>query len=329
MLRPKTLKGCVLSTFSYEETKQVCLEYPSLFSSPWYESWVWREKAISDFGISERFFDLVPNLAPSQRYLQLKSYVTLTPDMLFKDGEGVYEAKAGYRKAVELDNKEMQKFFLNGKYPKQEKKPCLKSNPLNKKIKKGIREGGNHEDLLIDILMTGRVDWLDQVLHRYFVLPQGFSIARDVPHVPFWSNTFPLLHHLPVYRGSLNVHSIMVHAIATSNGRIVDFFRSIFREQVQEEIHNFYLYNKMGLELSKNPEETFAIHRRFKQPDMDIEAPFMVEQFLDLADDYDGAIMYEPGNITTLQSVLPFLSREDIENLYISDDYPVTQQMLG
>nr|WIL04602.1 hypothetical protein Cduv_122 [Cedratvirus duvanny] len=117
----KTLKGTVLSTFSYSQTQKLCAENPTVFDCDW---GLWREKAIADFGISGEFFDLVPQLSGAQRYLQIKSYYVLTPDMavrVYSDGyiEGVYETVAGYKIARDTLDSAMQMFFSNRLKPEQ------------------------------------------------------------------------------------------------------------------------------------------------------------------------------------------------------------------
>jgi hypothetical protein len=338
----ESLKGAVLSTFSYQQTKQVCLEYPSIFGSPWDQAWVWKEKAMVEFDISEEFFALVPNLSPSQRYLQIKSYVTLTPDMIVKihDGgkiEGVYELQAARDRAIDLDCKPMKRFFASGSFSREDEftfsrkrnRELVENGRAGIDVKQGILEGTRSAKFLEDVLLAGRVDWLDQVIHRYFVLPPGFSIERDVPRVPFWAKEFPLVD-LPIYTGSLDRYSIIINAICSSDTRIVDFFRSIFRDKIGEEISNFYIYNKIGLECSGAPEETFGVHKRFKQPEDDIDFPPMIEQVLDLAEDYEGAIIHNRGNVVAIQSILPFLTKEDKDglDLWMSDDFPLSEKLL-
>nr|WIL03145.1 hypothetical protein Cbor_108 [Cedratvirus borely] len=388
----RSLKGVVLSTLSYTQTQELCFRNPTAFDCDWD---LWRDKAVADFDISEQFFDLVPQLPGSQRYLQIKSYHVLTPDMavrVYPDGfiEGVYEAVTGYLKARSQD---MKAFFANRLKPEQELylieegrldlipqppsgKVTLQSKEANDReepesntnykpdyrgyiysylqevLRRGngdkafinialnadyedteryfpqaLREGSTHPALLEIVLSSGRTDWIDQVLHRYFTLPPGFSIEKDIEYVPFWSEEFPI-YELPLYQGSwIEAREILAAAVRGSNVKVTDFFRSIFRDKLQNISDIVRENNKKGLLLQKNPEACLGIHRRFRQVPNII--PFMIEQALDLGD-FLNLIRGEPGNIPNLFVSLPYLDGEDLQKLErtLRKNYPLSKRML-
>lgn len=357
MFRVKTLKGCILFALSYTETKDLCLQYPSLFGSPWYDSWVWKEKALADFNISGEFFDLVSDLPPSQRYLQIKSYHVLTPDMavrLHPDGfiEGVYEAMAGYRRAKREENKEMKIFFANRLKPEQIKilnregrvhKPdrTLDQSVIDKLNRpqsykppsqerhslSGLKRGRKDRDFLYMILESGRIDWLDQILHRYFVLPPGFTIHKDIPHTPFWAKEFPI-YKLEAYQGEeLDLDDLYSYMFQACDSRVVDFLRSILDGKTIPREHNSLL----GCFAIKNPEETFAIYKRLGDPDDPyLNIPPSLEKVLDRGEGYYQMAVDNLGNIPLLLALLPFLTREEVEWLVenYGTGYPLTEKIL-
>ncbi|SHO33166.1 Hypothetical protein BQ3484_98 [Cedratvirus A11] len=374
----KSLKGVVLSTFSYAQTKEICVQYPTIFASPWYESWVWREKAMADFAISGEFFDLVPNLSPSQRYLQIKSYHVLTPDMAVRVHhdvddyfiEGVYEAPAGYLLAKHLDDKEMKIFFANRLKPEQIKSlnkigrvhmpsrtldketidrlnapRSYKPQPKPRIVKSflsGLKKGRKDVKFLYMVLESGRVDWLDQILHRYFNLPPGFSIQKDIPYTPFWAEEFPL-YDLPLYNGELSkidsyyddtvttdyiepdVGDLFCYMLNAYDTRVVDFFRSILRHKDRVSSHRLFL----GVFAPKNPEETFAIYKRLGKSygrRLSISTP---EKAL-LEKTYVKTIVDNLGNIPLLQTLLPFVDKREVVRIMevYAKGYPLTEKIL-
>lgn len=386
MLRPKTLKGAVLYTFSYEQTKQVCLEYPSIFGSPWYDSWVWREKAMADFDISGEFFDLVRSsasdgvsLAPSQRYLQIKSYHVLTPDMAvkvhydesFPEGyfiEGIYEAPAGYMFAKRLADREMKIFFANRLKPEQIKMfnrhgrvhipsrtldhamidklnapRSYRPQPKPKVVKSflsGLKKGRRDINFLYMVLESGKTDWIDQVLHRYFNLPKGFSIQKDIPYTPFWAEEFPL-YDLPIYDGELlkidsyfdkvlsrctepDLADFYFYMLNAYDTRVVDFFRSILRGKNDPDCRSY-----LGEFSPKNVEESFGIYKRLgKSRDKSIFPP-PLEKVLQ-EKNYTETIIDNMGNIPLLQTLLPLVVKKDIERIaeVYARGYPLTEKIL-
>ncbi|SOB74335.1 hypothetical protein BQ9231_00452 [Cedratvirus lausannensis] len=82
----QTLYSTILKNYTYDELKKLCLdpEFNLLFDCEW---GIWRDKAQADFGISPQFFDLIGVLPGPERYLQIASYIKLSPS-----SEGVYEA---------------------------------------------------------------------------------------------------------------------------------------------------------------------------------------------------------------------------------------------
>nr|WIL04607.1 hypothetical protein Cduv_127 [Cedratvirus duvanny] len=363
----KTLKGTVLSNLSYTETKKLCTEYPTVFDC---DRNLWREKAIADFGISGEFFDLVPQLSGAQRYLQIKSYHVLTPDLavrVYEDGyiEGVYEAVAGFLKAHEIKDKVMEGFFASrlqriqvryiedrGTYvypqsslstdlieklnsPKREREKHLNFMAANALYE--IKKGNKTLSRLMDLVESSRVDYLDQILHLYFTLPPGFSIQKDIPYTHFWAEEFPL-YDLPPYTGTRQ-QELIAAAITSSDTRIVDFFRSILRGTIGDEVTNFYTHNSKGLELHKRPEEAFGTYKRFKKSEYKFSHIPMVEEILDLGERYIDGVANNLGNITTLQSLLPLFTKRDLLHLPfftgkgeyyydVRDGYPLSRKLV-
>ncbi|QIN54229.1 hypothetical protein [Cedratvirus kamchatka] len=375
----KTLKGTVLSTFSYTQTKEVCSKYPSVFGSPWYESWVWREKAMADFDISGEFFDLVPHLSPSQRYLQIKSYHVLTPEMAVKvhydeslpEGyfiEGVYEARTGYVLAKKLEDKEMKIFFANRLKPEQIKilnregrvhmpsrtldqatidklnaPKSYKPQPAPETVRSflsGLKKGRKDVRFLYMVLESGRTDWIDQVIHRYFNLPPGFSIQKDIPYTPFWSQEFPL-YDLPLYNGELSkidsyydetvisnyiepdVGDLFCYMRNAYDTRVVDFFRSILRGKNVPNHRSF-----LGMFSPKNVEESFGIYMRLGEPCGKLLFSPSLEKVLQ-EKNYTEIIIDNLGNIPLLQTLLPLAEKRDVERIYevYAKGYPLTEKI--
>ncbi|SHO33164.1 Hypothetical protein BQ3484_96 [Cedratvirus A11] len=355
----KTLKGTVLSILSYSQTQKLCAEHPTVFDCDW---GLWRDKAMADFEVSKEFFDLVPQLPGSQRYLQIKSYVTFTPDMtvrVYEDGfiEGVYEAYIGYLKAVGTRNKAMEAFFANRLKPNQVSdlnKQGILTLPIQpplalqyiealnsskdyksdyikyteKAFYKGLANGDKSKTFLNLVLTSGRTDWIDQIIHRYFVLPEGFSIESYIEYVPFWAKEFPI-YDLPLYTGEwYDAQELLSSAIKGANVRVVDFFRSIFRNRMEELSYVVGESNKHGLDVQKKPEETFGIYKRFKH--VAKIAPFMLEQTLDMELDFLYLIKREPGNIPNLLVSLPFLDRDDLDDVLktLASNYPLSTRII-
>lgn len=141
---------------------------------------------------------------------------------VYEDGfiEGVYESYAGYLKAVNTRNKAMELFFVNRLKPEkvsylvQQRLLTPPIQPLSREyiealnsskdyksdyskyieeaFYKGLANGDKSKTFINIVLTSGRIDWIDQILHRYFTLPEGFSIESYIEYVPFWAEEFPL-----------------------------------------------------------------------------------------------------------------------------------------
>nr|WIL04600.1 hypothetical protein Cduv_120 [Cedratvirus duvanny] len=278
---------------------------------------------------------------------------------VYPDGfiEGVYESYAGVLKAVSTRNKPMKSFFASRLKPEQvpilmeESLLTLPIQPLsleyiealnsnkdyksdyNKYVEEdfytGLSIGNKRKNFLYLILSSGRTDWIDQIIHRYFTLPKGFSIESHIKYVPFWAEEFPV-YGLPPYKGRWNeAQEMLSYAIEGSNVKVVDFFRSIFRENLEKISYGVNKSNKQGLFTQKKPEETFGIYKRFKQ--ISKVTPFMLEQALDTESGFLYLLEYEPGNIPKLLVSLPFLHEADLEKFRktLSFKYPLSQKIIS
>ncbi|SOB74406.1 hypothetical protein BQ9231_00523 [Cedratvirus lausannensis] len=353
----KSLKGTVLSTFSYTQTQKLCAEHPTAVDCDWD---LWREKAMADFAISGEFFDLVPQLPGSQRYLQIKSYHVLTPDMAVKvypDGfiEGVYEAYAGYLKALVKNDTSMRYFFSSRLKDKQvaelvnQEMLSLPLQPLSQEfintlnskkdyssdyshfvqgaLEKALRGEGDRSTFLF-ILSSGRTDWIDLILHEYFVLPEGFSIEENIDYVPFWAEEFPI-YELPLYPGEwYDAQNILSAAIRGANVKVIDFLRSVFRDKLDMISPIMWESAKQALDIQKKPEEVFGIYRRFRNvPQV---RPFMVEQALDLKKGFFYLVEKKLGNVPDLLVSLPFLTGDEFALLRarLAANYPLSDRII-
>ncbi|QIN54303.1 hypothetical protein [Cedratvirus kamchatka] len=101
----KSLYSTILRNYTYEELERLCLDpdFAILFDCDW---GIWRDKAVVDFDVSPQFFDLIRVLSGPQRYLQIASYVKLTPL-----SENAYEPISGFREARFRKDKEMLLWF--------------------------------------------------------------------------------------------------------------------------------------------------------------------------------------------------------------------------
>nr|WIL03108.1 hypothetical protein Cbor_188 [Cedratvirus borely] len=124
--QPLTLYSTILRNYTYEQVRDLCFAPGSTFGSAFDCEWgVWRDKAVADFDISPQFFDLVRSLGASngirtlsgsQRYLQIASYVKLSPLSAVRvlpggQIEGVYESIKGIRVAKERKDAQAMMFF--------------------------------------------------------------------------------------------------------------------------------------------------------------------------------------------------------------------------
>jgi hypothetical protein len=281
------------------------------------EDWnLWREKAVSEFGISARFFNLVRTIPAAQRYLQIKTYYLLSPDSstrLYRDTgyvEGVYTSVAGYLEAQARGDREMGLFFYSRL--REEEKALLEPWLEKREVP---------SEKLYQILEEGNVVELDKVIHDYFTLPEGFSIEKDILQVPFWEP--PPLYNIPLLDKVEDVDSIMHSALVGLNVRVVDFFRSLFRRDPSNASYSIY----QGLIKHGRAEEAYGIALRFPiRDDTESGYNYMTEMFLNpqlnslQAETFISALDENPGNITMLTALLPYIRKSKIREYYASLD---------
>ncbi|SPN79424.1 Hypothetical protein BRZCDTV_334 [Brazilian cedratvirus IHUMI] len=345
----KSLYSTVLHNYTYEQVRDLCFASDSTFGNVFDCDWgVWRDKAVVDFGVSPQFFDLVPNLSGPQRYLQIASYVKLTPlsgVRVYEDGtiEGVYEAWKGYTQARLRKDPDMLLWFANRIKPEQQTGP---RRNISQKTQSAIDDFAQpkekkqfifrYEDLLW-FVKHGKIRELDEIIHNYFTLPEGFSIEKDVPYVPFWEITdkYSALLDLPLQDYSGDIEDL-VNALASSGDvRIVDFFRSIFRDRL-DLLESRYASAQKSLLLHGKPEETFGIEVRFFNPEKYIEYQYMAETLLGISvpnkEKLKSYVLTSSlGDITYLMAVLPLFSKEVILEALKKVDglvYPLSKAIL-
>lgn len=346
----KTLRDTILHNYTYEKIRDLCFTEGSNFGNVFDCDWgVWRDKAVVDFGVSPEFFDLVKTLSGPQRYLQIASYVKLTPlsgVRVYKDTgviEGVYEAYAGYVESHKRKNIKMMSWFYNRLNSQQKKALGLRNTAEKQRIdlerlqwiweKKArkkeriMKYGFGH---LARVIETGNLKNLDSIIHNYFTLPQGFSIEKDMPKIPFWEPF--VLQELPLQNTSTgNIHLIMKSAVKSGDTRIVDFFRSIFRDR---DIPDFIIRSsEKSLTKHGKPEEAYGIVLRFLKPQTPWDKiTYMVELALfltqDRITDYTYFIDEHLGNITYLQALLPFVDSADIERVQTNNYLPLSRSLI-
>nr|WIL04683.1 hypothetical protein Cduv_203 [Cedratvirus duvanny] len=348
----KSLYSTVLHNYTYEQVRDLCFTEGSTFANVFDCDWgVWRDKAVIDFNISPQFFDLVRSITGPQRYLQISTYVKLSPlsgVRVYKDTgviEGVYEAWKGYRQARLRKDPEMVLWFAERIKPEQQTGPRRNilqkaqelvdtfSQPKEKKV------FYFDYDKLACLVKHGKIRELDQIIHDYFTLPKGFSIERDVPYVPFWEITdkYSALLDLPLQDYPEEEMENLVNAISSSGDvRIVDFFRSIFRDRL-DILEENYLSAWRSLILHGKPEETFGIEVRFFNPKKEYaEYEYMAENVLGLlipnkVELKSYLLASALGDITYLTAVLPFFPKEVIEQPLSKLDgvlYPLSKIVL-
>jgi hypothetical protein len=360
----KSLYSTVLHSYTYEQIRDLCFTEGSTFGNALDCEWgVWRDKAVADFNISPQFFDLVGSFASNgirtlsgpQRYLQIATYVKLSPlsgVRVYKDTgviEGVYEASAGYSEAAERRDWEMLLWFANRAKPEQQTGSV--NNALQraqktidfwskKQLGKEKTPFFQYDDLRW-FVKHGKVKELDQIIHDYFNLPEGFSIERDIPFVPFWEITdiHSALFGLPIQDYPEEEIQDLVRAVLSSGDtRIVDFFRSIFRDRLDNLVSENRSSARKSLILHDKPEQTYGIELRFLNPeDIDKDYSYMAEFVLNLVlpdDDPDTRhwlLTRGQGNITYLTAVLPLFSKESVKRAFNFVDglvYPLSKAIL-
>ncbi|SPN79151.1 Hypothetical protein ZAZAV_189 [Cedratvirus Zaza IHUMI] len=363
----QTLVQSVLKGYSYDKLKSLCFtegsDFPLVFGCEWK---VWRDKAVADFGISPQFFDLVRSFASNgirtlsgpQRYLQISSYIKLTPlsgVRVYENGtiEGVYEAWKGYLEARNRKDPEMLLWFANRVKPEQQ--TGIRRNLLQKAQKtidmwseKEVKSRLLFHDYLAWLVKHDDIKTLDQVIHDYFDLPQGFSIERDVPEVPFWQikDRYSALVDLPLQEyPEIELDNLTKAIMACSDTRIVDFFRSVLTDRLYNAVKNHPFAYK-SLVLHGRPEQTYGIELRFFDPqETNRDYSYMAELVLNLIspDTLDATLLPltgivdatllsdSAGDITYLTSVLPLFSKEVIQSAIERIDgrlYPLSKTIL-
>ncbi|SPN79126.1 Hypothetical protein ZAZAV_177 [Cedratvirus Zaza IHUMI] len=351
-----TLRGTLLHRYTYEEIRDLCFTEGSTFTSAFDCDWdVWRDKAVADFGISPQFFDLIRTLSGPQRYLQIASYVKLTPlsgVRVYKDTEtcpcfieGVYEALDGFREALYRKDPEMLLWFANRVKPKQDEE-LIRMFPGEQsklaRVEKLVAQWEREKDIslwrddgsvnyLLYIIRRGNVRELDQIIHRYFTLPEGFSIEKDISKVPFWEiydeqGHLRTIYNLPLQTLDPEMEGLfddLVKAVLGSGDtRIADFFLSIFRNrEMRKKRPSFYrvVYAsaKNSLKVHRKPEEAYGIQLRFFDQSYNGDGQwydYMVELLLFLKeqgrDINPNKIWSNLGNIPYITTLLPLVSRE-------------------
>lgn len=289
----------------YVQLRDLCSNDPSL-ECEWK---VWREKAKTDFGVTERFFDLVRTISGAQRYLQVQAYYKLTPNSatrVYKDSgyiEGVYTSLSGYLKAQERQDSDMA-FFFYSRLKEHEK--SLVGPPS-----KARRE--EPSSLLYDVLSSGQTREIDAILSDYFTLPQGFSIEKDILEVPFWEE--PPLYNIPLWDEVEDKQEIMYAALVGLNPKVVDFFRSLFRNQVYRDVP---LAIYQGLLRHGKAEQAYSLALRFPEQGYNYMTEMLINPNLNSlqAETFLSALDQNPGNITMLTALLPYISKNKVRDYY-------------
>nr|WIL03281.1 hypothetical protein Cbor_429 [Cedratvirus borely] len=317
-----------MQNLSYTEVRDFCLNQTS--TNPDCSWKLWREKAVADFGISARFFDSIRTLPGAQRYLQIKTYYVLSPDSatrLYKDTgyvEGVYTSVAGYLEAQARRDREMGLFFYSRL--REEEKSLLE--PVEAWPEEEIPS-----ERLYQVLEQGNVTELDQIIHDYFTLPSGFSIEKDILQVPFWEE--PPLYNIPLLDEVEDMDSILHSALVGLNVKVVDFFRSLFRREPSNASYSIY----QGLIRHGKAEEAYSIALRFPpalgdtgsglggpETGSGLGYNYMSEMLINpklnslQAETFISALDENPGNITMLTCLLPYISKDKVREYYVSLD---------
>ena len=183
-------------------------------------------------------------------------------------------------------------------------------------------------DFLYAVLASGRLDFIDVILHDYFVLPQGFSITRDIPYVPFWGYSGDILYKLPSqgHIHEIEVAQIVEACLVGCNSRVVDFFRSMFINYVEDNEVAVPQLLQRGMRIQAlypriaKAEEAYNISKRF--PDLPFNYDFMSEFLLDVVRDsldkpdpdyFTDVVLENDGNLTLITSILPYFDKEEVE----------------
>nr|WIL04671.1 hypothetical protein Cduv_191 [Cedratvirus duvanny] len=352
-----TLRGTLLHKYSYEEIRNLCFTEGSTFGSAFDCDWdVWRDKAVADFGISPQFFDLIRVFNGPQRYLQIASYVKLTPlsgVRVYSDTniiEGVYEALSGYNEAMRREDPEMLFWFTSRIKPEQEQELRRMFPEGQSKLKQAEkfvalwereRDIPLHRDdgsvnYLLYVIRRGDVRELDKIIHRYFTLPQGFSIERDIPYTPFWEiydeqGHLRAIYDLPLQTLNPEMESffndLLKAILGSGDTRIADFFLSIFRNREMRKNtstgRTMCASAENSLKVHRRPEEAYGIQLRFFDRNYDTEGGwygYMVEILLFFEEEgreiRPDLIRSNLGNIPYIAALLPLISRERAKEFF-------------
>ena len=276
-----------------------------------------------DFGVSKEFFDLVYTLSGSQRYLQIEAYIKLTPDSgvrVYPDTgviEGVYEAYEGYEEAQKREDLEMMIWFAERSKGKVEEIPDFVDEPMI------FVDQGDTLERLINATLWGRVDILDEIIHKVFTLPKGFSIARDIPKYhnyadeDFWENKGYLLD-LPL-QGHSSLQELLLNSFLSGDTRIADFYLSIFRNKEQEIARAARMshFGDRSLFWHHKPEETYGIAlRTLRYSSGDRLPKHMVEVAFYLGRGKSDFLFTHMGDVASLMAILPLCTREDVSGAF-------------
>ncbi|SPN79155.1 Hypothetical protein ZAZAV_191 [Cedratvirus Zaza IHUMI] len=350
----RSLYSTVLHNYTYEEIKDLCFTPGSTFGNAFDCQWkVWRDKAKADFGISEEFFDLVRSLSGPQRYLQISTYIELNIYSIArvdKDSlvEGVYEPEAGIQEAWGREEPEAMIWFAQHLGPEKvrEVEKLISDRRIWKRDHPKVYFSDEDDlDYLSLVVESGNLDILDRIIHRYFILPEGFSIEKDIPRIPFWEmydedgNDRTLLN-LPLQE--IPTDDFVQTVIHSGDVRIVDFFRSIFGDDVfVENIAERHL-SAYGSERHRKPEEAYTIDLRFLEKVI-TKNPFVnygysIETLLHSANygtkEQSSNIEENMGNIPYLMALfssLPYdkeLVIDLVEDERFRKDYPLSVSLL-
>nr|WIL04682.1 hypothetical protein Cduv_202 [Cedratvirus duvanny] len=337
--QPVTLYSTILKNYTYEELKELCFAPDSTFGNIFDCDWgVWRDKAVADFGISPEFFDLIKTLSGPQRYLQISTYVKLTPLSLAveyddKTLEGVYEPLQGYEEAKGRRDKNMLVWFAQRITPEENLILDRRIDLRQAKATIASWFGGLLTNLyypprnrkydihyLSLVISHGRVDILDKIIHKYFNLPKDFKIANL--EKGGLEGPFPF-YDLPIQNTNQDdFEEIVDSSLASGDVRIVDFVRSIFRDRniqsiVPPDLSSKSLYNH------GKPEEAYKIALRFIDKNTrTVYLDYMAELVLKIGhrESYMDIIHRKIGDIAFLQALLPYIKKYEIEEIFEQEE---------
>jgi hypothetical protein len=358
----QSLYSTILKNYTYDQLRELCLDsnFNLLFDCEW---GIWRDKAVADFGVSRQFFDLIRVLSGPERYLQIAGYTKFSP----LSGESVHEAVAGFREARFRKDKDMLLWFAQRIKPEQEKairsiSPSYQDalSEYNKLVSSWTeaelvyppRDEVYDVDYLCSVIEKDRVDILDQIIHRYFVLPEGFSIEKHVPRIPFWQIRddegldLTIMYHLPLQNFSHeNLQKLVRSVFICGDVRIADFVRSIFRDRdFNTIIKERYMIGSAFLVYHCRPEEAYGMDVRFLNKescachcvayDDMVESLLYALRFGDKKPEECNFFTMKLGNLPYLRSLLSSLPQDKARITHLLQNqafhvlYPLSIQLL-